>query len=201
MLGTAAKLNLALDGLPSFTGLDRDLLGGRLVIAPSLDYVEQAFNHAKYGEYSEHPAIELMLPSVHDAGLAPEGKHVLSATVQYAPYDLQAGWDKARETFADRVIDVLEVYAPDIKEKLVARQLITPMDLERDFRITGGHWHHGELTFDQFLMLRPVPGAAQYATPLPGFYLCGSGTHPGGGVMGAAGMNAARQILATEGRS
>lgn len=201
MLGTAAKLNLALDGLPSFTGLDRDLLGSRLVIAPSLDYVEQAFNHAKYGEYSEHPAIELILPSVHDAGLAPEGKHVLSATVQYAPYDLQAGWDKARETFADRVIDVLEVYAPDIKEKLVARQLITPMDLERDFRITGGHWHHGELTFDQFLMLRPVPGAAQYATPVPGFYLCGSGTHPGGGVMGAAGMNAARQILATEGRS
>ncbi|MFQ6023513.1 MAG: phytoene desaturase family protein [Acidiferrobacterales bacterium] len=194
--GTAAKLHLALDGLPSFSDVDRAQLGGRLVIAPSVDYVERAFNHAKYGEYSEAPAIEITIPSLHDSTLAPVGKHVLSAIVQYAPAELKAGWDQAREPFADNVIDTLIRYTPDLKDKIISRELLTPLDLEREFGMTGGHWHHGELGLERFLMLRPVPGAAQYATPLPGLYLCGSGCHPGGGVMGAAGMNAAREVLA-----
>ena len=198
MRGDAAKLNLALDGLPSFKGLNESELGGRLLIAPSIGYVERAFDHAKYGEYSEAPAIEITLPSVHDASLAPEGKHVLSAVIQYAPYRLREGWDAAREAFAERAIRTIAAHAPDLPDRIVARELLTPLDLERDFNMTGGHWHHGELAIDQMLMLRPVPGAAQYAAPLPGLYLCGAGTHPGGGVMGAAGMNAAQQVIARE---
>jgi phytoene dehydrogenase-like protein len=198
MRGNAAKLHLALDKLPSFTGLAESEHGGRLVISPAVDYLERAFNHAKYGEYSDAPALEIILPSLHDSSLAPEGKHVLSAVVQYAPYSLKGGWDGAREAFADKLVDLLEHYAPGLKASILARELLTPADLEREFRMTGGHWHHGELSIDQMLMLRPVPGAAQYATPLSGLYLCGAGAHPGGGVMGAAGMNAARQVIARE---
>ena len=198
MRGTAAKLNLALDGLPDFTGLDAKALGGRLVIAPDIGYVERAFNPAKYGEYSPHPVMEITIPSVHDAGLAPEGKHVLSAVVQYAPYDLKAGWPAAQAAFLETVLETLARYAPDLRSQVVASELLTPADIEREFGMTGGHWHHGELVMDQMLMLRPVPGAAQYATPVPGLYLCGAGAHPGGGVMGAAGMNAAAQVIARE---
>ncbi len=198
MRGNVAKLNLALEGQPEFTGLASGDLGARLVIAPSVDYLEQAFNAAKYGEYSPAPAMEITIPSVHDSGLAPPGKHVLSALVQYAPYGLNAGWDTAKPAFEQQVLSLLGAYAPGLESLISARQLLTPFDLEREFRLTGGHWHHGELAFDQLLMLRPVPGAAQYATPLPGLYLCGAGSHPGGGVMGAAGMNAAREVIARE---
>jgi phytoene dehydrogenase-like protein len=198
MRGDAAKLNLALDGLPDFTGLDRKALGGRLVIAPDIDYVERAFNPAKYGEYSPEPVLEITIPSVYDAGLAPERQHVLSAVVQYAPYDLKAGWPAARAAFEETVLEVLARYAPELRSRIVASELLTPADIEREFGMTGGHWHHGELVMDQILMLRPVPGAAQYATPVPGLYLCGAGAHPGGGVMGAAGMNAAAQVIARE---
>jgi phytoene dehydrogenase-like protein len=196
--GLAAKLNLALDGLPSFAGLNEAELGGRLVIAPGIDYLERAFNHSKYGEYSEHPAVEITIPSIHDRSLAPEGKHVLSAVIQYAPYGLKQSWDEARDAFADKVIETIAAYAPDLPGRIVARQTVTPLDLEREYRMTGGHWHHGDLALDQLLMLRPVPGAAQYATPLSGLYLCGAGAHPGGGVMGAAGRNAAQQVMAME---
>ncbi|MEM7221984.1 MAG: NAD(P)/FAD-dependent oxidoreductase [Pseudomonadota bacterium] len=198
MRGTAAKLNLALDGLPGFRGLSPEDLMGRILVAPSADYVERAFNHVKYGELSDKPALEITLPTLQDASLAPGGKHVCSVVVHYAPYDLKGGWDQAREAFADKLIAQLAHYAPDLPDKLVARQLITPLDLERDFRMTGGQWHHGELALDQFYMLRPVPGAGQYATPLPGLYLCGAGCHPGGGVMGAAGLNAAKRVLADQ---
>lgn len=198
--GLAAKLNLALDGLPDFPGLDRELLGGRLVIAPDIGYVERAFDHSKYGEYSPHPAIEFTIPTLHDDGLAPDGKHVLSAIVQYAPHDLKGGWEAQRDAFADSAVQAISRHAPGLTGRIVARQVLTPTDIERDFRMTGGHWHHGDLAVDQMLMLRPVPGAAQYDTPLPGLYLCGAGAHPGGGVTGAAGMNAARRILAMEGR-
>ena len=201
MKGVAAKLNLALDALPEFTGLAPADLGARLLIAPGVDYVETAFNACKYREFSPDPAIEITIPSVHDPSLAPQGKHVLSAVVQYAPYDLDGGWDKRRDEFADRVIAVMSEYAPGLADRVVAREVITPLDLERDFRMSGGHWHHGELAPDQMFMLRPVPGYAQYATPLPGLYLCGAGAHPGGGVMGAAGMNAARRVIAAEGRA
>ena len=169
----------------------KNRLGERLVIAPSLEYVEHAFNHAKYGEYSKQPVIEISLPSVNDDSLAPAGQHVLSANVQWAPVDVKQGWDEARPGFTDAIIDAIARYAPDIRSKIQHIELLTPADIEKDFRITGGHWHHAELAMDQFLMMRPVPGAAQYATPVNGLWLCGAGSHPGGGVMGCAGRNAA----------
>jgi phytoene dehydrogenase-like protein len=193
--GLAAKLHLALERLPQFAGLSEDMLGGRLLIAPSLDYLERAFNHSKYGEFSAAPAIEITLPTVNDPTLAPAGKHVLSAVVQYAPYGLKKGWDGKRREFSDLVIDTMEQYAPGLRKSVTAAQLLAPPDIEREFRITGGHWHHTELALDQFFMMRPVPGAAQYQTPVDGLYLCGAGCHPGGGVMGTAGRNAARQVL------
>jgi len=199
MRGNAAKLHLALDGLPAFQGLDKKALGERLIIAPNINYVERAFNPAKYGETSPDPVIELTIPSVHDNELAPAGKHVLSAIVQYAPYHLKGGWtDEARDAFKDAAIAKISEYAPDLKERIIASEMLTPVDIEKEFRITGGHWHHGELALDQFLFVRPVSGAAQYAMPLEGLYLCGAGTHPGGGVSGAAGRNAARTILKRE---
>jgi phytoene dehydrogenase-like protein len=193
--GLAAKLHLALEDLPQFRGVAPDTPGGRLLIAPSLDYLERAFNHSKYGEFSNAPAIEITIPTVNDPTLAPAGKHVISAVVQYAPYALKAGWDGGRQQFADLVIDTIERYAPGVRKSVIAAQLLAPPDIEREFRITGGHWHHAELALDQFFMMRPVPGAAQYQTPVDGLYLCGAGCHPGGGVMGTAGRNAARQVL------
>ena len=193
--GLAAKLHLALERLPQFTGLTEDRLGGRLLIAPSLDYLERAFNHSKYGEFSTAPAVEITLPTVNDPTLAPAGKHVLSAVVQYAPYNLKTGWDDGRGQFTQIVIDTIERYAPGLRGSVSTAQLLAPPDIEREFRITGGHWHHVELALDQFFMMRPVPGAAQYQTPVEGLFLCGAGCHPGGGVMGTAGRNAARQVL------
>jgi phytoene dehydrogenase-like protein len=194
--GLAAKLHLALDRSPSFRGLDGAAPGGRLLIAPSLDYLERAFNHSKYREYSATPGIEITLPTLHDPLLAPSGAHVLSAVVQYVPYAVRGGWERAREALTAGIIDCIETYAPGLRHTVVAAELLTPEDLERQFRMVGGHWHHGELALDQFLMVRPVPGAAQYATPVAGLYLCGAGSHPGGGIMGTAGRNAARRILA-----
>lgn len=193
--GNVAKLHLALSGLPDFTGLDEANRGERLVIAPSLEYVEHAFNHAKYGEYSEQPVIEITLPSVNDRSLAPAGQHVLSANVQWAPVDLKQGWGEAKHAFTETIIDVIARYAPDIRSKIQHTELLTPADIEKEYRITGGHWHHGELAMDQFLMMRPAPGAAQYSTPVNGLWLCGAGSHPGGGVMGCAGRNAANAII------
>jgi phytoene dehydrogenase-like protein len=189
--GLAAKLHLALDRLPEFTGLDANALSGRMLIAPSLEYIERAFNHSKYGEYSTAPTLEITVPSITDPTSAPPGKHVLSAIVQYLPYKAAA------DGFANVVIDLLDQHAPGLKHSLQAAELLTPTDIEREFRITGGQWHHAELALDQFLMVRPVPGAAQYRTPLEGLFLCGAGAHPGGGVMGVAGRNAARQVLKT----
>ena len=197
--GNAAKLHLALDGLPTIEGLGKKDFGARIVIAGDEHYVERAFNPAKYGEFSTEPVIEMSFPSLRDETLAPTGKHVMSAVVQYAPYALKEGWDDAaRDAFKAQVIKTIAKYAPDIEGRITASEILTPADIEREFHITGGHWHHGELTFDQFLFVRPVPGAAQYALPIDGLYLCGAGTHPGGGVSGAAGRNAARTILKRE---
>jgi phytoene dehydrogenase-like protein len=193
--GMAAKLHLALDALPEFSRLPGALAGERLVVAPDLVYLEHAFDAAKYGENSPHPALEINIPTVHDRTLAPAGKHVLSAVVQYAPYEAAASTDAARAQLLENTLNVLESYAPGIRGKVIASQLLLPADLEREFRLTGGHWHHGELALDQFLMLRPVPGAAQYAMPVTGLYLCGAGAHPGGGVMGCAGKNAAQAVI------
>jgi phytoene dehydrogenase-like protein len=197
--GNAAKLHLALDGLPTIAGLSKKDFAARIVIAPDEHYVERAFNPAKYGESSPHPVLEITVPSFRDTSLAPTGKHVMSAVVQYAPYGLKGGWnDDARDAFMRSVIQTIAKYAPDIEQRTKASELLTPADIEREFHITGGHWHHGELTLDQFLFVRPVSGAAQYRMPLDGLYLCGAGAHPGGGVSGAAGRNAARSILSRE---
>ncbi len=199
--GNASKLHLALNGLPRFNGLDETLLGERLLIAPDMEYVERAFNHAKYGEYSSQAVAEINIPSVHDDTLAAAGQHVLSAVVQYTPYALKAGWSGAREAFTRQVLGLLEKYAPGIEGQVLHAELLTPADIEREFRIEGGHWHHAELALDQFLMMRPVPGTARYRTPVDGLYLCGAGCHPGGGVMGSAGRNAARVVLDVERRA
>jgi phytoene dehydrogenase-like protein len=193
--GVTAKLHLALNRLPQFTGLAPGALGGRLLLAPSLDYIERAFNHAKYREFSPAPIVEITVPSVNDASLAPAGRHVLSAVVQYAPYELTGGWQHERARFAELVIDALERCAPGLRHSIEALELLSPPDIEREFRISGGHWHHAELALDQFFIVRPVPGAAQYRTPIGGLYLCGAGSHPGGGVMGIAGRNAARALM------
>ncbi len=196
MRGNAAKLHLALDGLVTVDGLTKNDLAERMLIAPDENYVERAFNPAKYGEASPAPVMEITFPSVRDESLAPTGKHVMSATVQYAPYALKGGWDdQARDNFLRAAIMTLASYMPDIERRIIASELLTPADIEREFRITGGHWHHGELALDQFLFVRPVAGAARYQMPLDGLYLCGAGAHPGGGVSGAAGRNAARAVL------
>ncbi len=193
--GITAKLHLALERMPQFSGLDAAALRGRLLVAPDADYIERAYNHAKYQEYSAAPVLEVTLPTLADPGLAPAGKHVASIVVQYAPYALKEGWASGRQRFTDIVIDTLAAYAPDLRRCVAASELLTPADIEREFRISGGHWHHAELAFDQFFMVRPVPGATQYQTPLAGLFLCGAGCHPGGGVMGLAGRNAARRIM------
>src|SRR5210317_959915 len=196
MRGNAAKLHLALDGLPRIDGLAKNEFGDRLVIAPDEHYVERAFNPAKYGECSAEPVVEITFPSFRDRALAPGGKHVMSCVVQYAPYALKGGWtDAARQAFTKICMETIGRYAPDLESRVTATELLTPADIEREFHITGGHWHHGELTLDQFLFTRPVSSAAQYRMPLDGLYLCGAGAHPGGGISGAAGRNAARFIL------
>jgi len=193
--GLAAKLHLALNQRPMFAGLGSDALAGRLLIAPSLEYIERAYNHTKYREFSSEPIFEITVPTVNDPALAPSGKHVLSAIIQYAPYALASGWDEGRERFKALAIDCIERYAPGLRASITHAELLTPVDIETKFRISGGHWHHVDLAFDQFFMVRPVPGAAQHQTPVAGLYLCGAGCHPGGGVMGTAGRNAALQVL------
>ena len=193
--GLAAKLHLALNRLPAFAGVGEAHLRGRLLIAPSLQHIEHAYNHAKYGEFSAAPVMEITVPTVNDATLAPAGRHVLSAIVQYAPYALKAGWQAGKQAFMDAALDTLEQFSPGLRGSIVGAELLTPEDMEQEFRMSGGHWHHGDLAFDQFLMVRPVPGAAQYRTPVDGLFLCGAGCHPGGGVMGVAGRNAAQQVL------
>ncbi|MDH4256804.1 MAG: NAD(P)/FAD-dependent oxidoreductase, partial [Gammaproteobacteria bacterium] len=192
--GYVAKLHLALAGLPSFDGLAAP--DGRLVIAPDMDAIEFAYDDAKYGECSKNPVMEITVPSITDTSLAPAGQHVLSAHVMYVPHALKAGWsDAARDAIRERAIDTIAAYAPGIRGQIVHAELLTPFDLEQRYRVTGGHWHHAEFAMDQLLMMRPTYEAAQYATPVPGLYLCGAGSHPGGDLVGAAGHNAAREVL------
>ncbi len=195
--GLVAKLHVALKGLPRFTGLDAGALGGRIVYCPSMDHLELAFNPSKYREIPERPALEITLPSVNDPSLAPAGQHVMSVLVQFVPYDLGPEPDAAHAILKANVLDTLERLAPGIRQQLVAVELLTPIDIEREFGLAGGHWHQGAMDFDQFFVNRPFPRAHQYSTPLPGYFLCGAGCHPGGGLMGHAGRNAARQVLAT----
>lgn len=192
--GLVAKLHLALSDLPEFDGLARP--DGRMLIAPTMDAIEFAYDPTKYGECPESPVMELVIPSLHDKSLAPDGQHVLSAHVMYVPYELKGGWtDEARNAMCERAIDTIAQYAPQIRQHIVHQEFLTPADLEREYRVTGGHWHHTEFAMDQMLMMRPTYGAAQYGTPVPGLYLCSAGSHPAGDIMGAAGHNAAREVL------
>jgi phytoene dehydrogenase-like protein len=194
--GTVAKVNLALSALPAVAGLTPEQLSARVRLCPDLDYLERAYDHSKYGRYSTAPYIEFTIPSVRDPSLAPAGAHVLSACVQFAPYALRDGsWDEARESFGRLVVDTLERHATGLRTLIVGQQVITPLDLERTYGLTGGHIFHGELALDQLLSMRPLLGWARYRTPIRDLYLCSSGTHPGTGLTGGSGRNAAREII------
>jgi phytoene dehydrogenase-like protein len=196
--GSSGKVNLALDALPNFTCLPGagPHLRGAVSISPSVDYMEQAYDDAKYGRYSRRPYVDIVIPSLTDPSVAPPGKHVMSCFVQYAPYHLKDGdWDNERDAFGDTVIDAIAEHAPNLRDIIRHRQVLTPLDIEREFGLTEGNIFQGELTLEQLFFLRPVPGWAQYATPVERLYLCGSATHPGGGIMGAPGRNAALRIL------
>jgi phytoene dehydrogenase-like protein len=196
--GTSAKVNLALGEAPNFTCLPGNgpHLRGAISISPSVDYLERAYDDAKYGEFSRRPYMDIVIPSLIDPAMAPPGKHVMSIFAQYAPYKVNGGWtDAKREAFGDAVIDTLAEYAPNIKSAILHRQVVTPADIERTVGLSEGNIFQGELTLQQMFFLRPVPGWAKYRTPIAGLYQCGSGTHPGGGVMGAPGRLAALTIL------
>src|SRR5215204_5703217 len=197
--GSSGKVNLALDALPNFTCMPGPgpHLRGAISISPSIDYMERAYDDAKYGQFSRHPYMDIVIPSLTDPSVAPSGKHVMSCFVQYAPYHLKdAVWDdRQREAFGDAVVNTIAEYAPNIKDIILHRQVLTPLDIEREFGLTEGNIFQGELTLEQLFFLRPVPGWAQYRTPVKNLYMCGSATHPGGGIMGAPGRNAALEML------
>jgi phytoene dehydrogenase-like protein len=196
--GSSGKENHALDALPDFNAIrgDGPHLRGAISISPSVDYMERAYDAAKYGQFSKRPYIDIVIPSLTDPSVAPPGKHVMSCFVQYAPYHLKEGiWDEQREAFGDAVIETISEYAPNLRSIMLHRQVLTPLDIEREFGLTEGNIFQGELTLEQLFFLRPAPGWAQYRTPIRNLYMCGSATHPGGGIMGAPGRNAARRIL------
>jgi phytoene dehydrogenase-like protein len=196
--GSSGKVNLALDALPDFKCLPGSgaHLRGAISISPSIEYMERAYDDAKYGNFSRRPYIDMVIPSLTDPSVAPPGKHVMSCFVQYAPYKLKEGtWDEKREPFGDTVINTVAEYAPNLKDIIIGRQVVTPLDLEREWGLTEGNIFQGELSLEQLFFLRPVPGWAQYRTPIKNLYMCGSATHPGGGIMGAPGRLAAMQIL------
>ncbi len=201
--GVMAKINLALDALPVFTALNTvtkteaaSALSGRIHIGPDLDYLERAFDASKYGRYSDRPYMDITIPTLTDPTLAPAGHHVLSICAQFAPYQLREGnWDQSREPFKDAVLAELRHYVPTLDQHIVGQQVLTPLDFESTYGMTGGHIFHGEHALDQLFNLRPLPSLSQYRTPMRQLYLCGAGTHPGGGVTGACGMNASREVL------
>jgi phytoene dehydrogenase-like protein len=201
--GTVAKVNLALSGLPTFTALkngDGSALRGRIHIGHEIDYLERAFDESKYGNFSRQPYLEVTIPSVTDPTLAPKGNHVMSVYMQYAPYQLKGSWPKSdweeqRNALGQTVVQTLAQFAPDLPGLILTHQIITPRDLEEKYGLTGGQIFHGELALDQFFTMRPLLDWARYRTPIQNLYLCGSGTHPGAGLTGGSGANAAREIL------
>ena len=200
MRGSSGKVNLALDSLPEFTCLPGDgrHLRGDITIAPGIDYLERAFDDAKYGNFSRRPFLDIVIPSLSDPSVAPPGKHVMSIFVQYAPYQLKDGpeqWPERREAFGDAVIATLAEYMPGIEDRILHRQILTPWDLEQTYGLTQGNIFHGELSLEQLSFLRPMAGWARYRTPIRNLWMCASGTHPGGGVMGAPGALCAQRLL------
>jgi phytoene dehydrogenase-like protein len=196
--GTVAKVHFALGGLPTFTGVPNPAdLHGRILIAPGIDYLERAFDASKYGELPQQPYLEVTIPTLNDPALAPDGRHVMSVHVQFVPYALRSGmsWPSQRNRLAALVLDTLEPYAPGLQAMVQATQVITPLDLEQTYGLSGGQIYHGEPALDQLFTMRPILGWAQYSSPLENLFLCGSGTHPGGGITGGSGQNAAREIV------
>lgn len=195
--GTAAKLNLGLDGLPEVKGYGKEPLpDARYIVAPNLDYIEAAFTPSKYNQPADEPIMEITFPSLSDPSLAPEGQHVVSIIAQYAPYDIEGGWQDKRDSFIQSCAQVLSRYFPDFQNRIIGGELLAPPDLEREFNLAGGHWHHTDPGLDRQMMLRPAAGVAQYKGPFTGLYLCGAGVHPGGGINGISGHNAAKAALA-----
>jgi phytoene dehydrogenase-like protein len=198
MPGTVAKVNLALSNLPKFTALNGNdtALRGRIHIGPEIDYLERAFDESKYGNFSPHPYLEFTIPSLTDPSLAANGKHVMSIYMQYAPFKLKnTDWDSQRSALGETVVKTLAEYAPNLPSLVEDGQIITPKDMETTYGLTGGHIFHGELALDQFFTMRPLLDWARYETPIQNLYLCGSGTHPGAGLTGGSGANAARELL------
>jgi phytoene dehydrogenase-like protein len=196
--GTVAKVNLALAGLPKFTALkggDVTPLKGRIHIGHDIDYLERAFDESKYGQFSKQPYLEATIPSLTDATLAPKDKHVMSIYMQYAPYKLKGDWESQRNALGQTVVQTLAQYAPNLPDLILTHKIITPLDLEEKYGLTGGQIFHGELALDQFFTMRPLLDWARYRTPIGNLYLCGSGTHPGVGLTGGSGANAAREII------
>src|SRR5271166_237918 len=197
--GSSGKVNLALDGLPNFKAMPGPgaHLRGAISISPSVEYMERAYDDAKYGNFSRRPYIDMVIPTLTDPSVAPPGKHILSCFVQYAPYKLRPGlnWDDQKEAFGNNVINTIAEYAPNIKDIILYKQVVTPLDLEREWGLSEGNIFQGELSLEQLFFLRPVPGYAQFRTPIKSLYMCGSATHPGGGIMGGPGRLAALEIL------
>jgi phytoene dehydrogenase-like protein len=197
--GSSGKVNMALDALPDFKCIPGPgaHLRGAISISPSVEYLERAYDDAKYGNFSRRPYIDMVIPSLTDPSVAPPGKHVMSCFVQYAPYKLRPGlnWDDEKEAFGETVVNTIAEYAPNIKDIIIQKQVVTPLDLEREWGLSEGNIFQGELSLEQLFFLRPVPGWAQYRTPIKNLYMCGSATHPGGGIMGANGRLAALEIL------
>jgi phytoene dehydrogenase-like protein len=194
--GTTAKVNFALSAFPAFSGDGAARLGGRIHIGPGIDALERAFDASKYGDFSESPHLDMAIPSLLDPSLAPAGAHVLSVLASFAPYRLRSGdWSARRDELGDAVEKTIADCAPGFRELVVARRVLAPPDLEAEFGTWGGHLFHGEPALDQLFTMRPLLGWARYASPIGGLYLCGAGTHPGGGVTGLPGWNAAREIL------
>jgi len=195
--GTTARVNLALERLPHFPAIkDPDGLKGHLLICPDLDYLERAFDDSKYGQFSQRPTLDMTIPTLYDPSRAPAGKHILTITMQYAPYRLRdSNWDAERDRLGDRIVALVAEHAPGLPELIAHRQVLTPLDYEREYGLPEGSLYHGQMGLDQLVSLRPIPGYGSYRSPVPGLYFCGAGAHPGGGVSGAPGRNAARQIL------
>lgn len=197
--GTMMRVHFALDRLPEFSGIDGDSeerLSGHVQIAPTVAYIQKAFDPVKYGNYPTQPYLDIQIPTLTDSSLAPEGKHILSVTVKYMPYNLREGnWDELRETIAKLVIDMLSEYAPDFEQCIQEYKVLTPLDMEREYSLPEGNPVHGDMALNQFMWMRPIPGYAQYRGPIDGLYMCSAATHPGGGVTGINGKNAAQIIL------
>ena len=203
--GSSGKVNLAVDRLPDFTCLpgDGEHLRGAISFSPSVEYMERAYDDAKYGRFSTRPYIDMIIPTLVDPSMAPPGKHVISCFIQYAPYHLDPAlgtWDDQREAFGDAVVDTIAERAPNIRDVVVGRQVLTPLDLERTLGLTEGNIFQGELSLEQLFFNRPVPGYARFRSPVRDLWLCGSATHPGGGIMGANGRLAALEVLRSQRR-